>query len=135
MMCGELTSGVGAVVMTAIGVLMYLLAPYLIGMLTPDVQVREIGTVLIRICAVEQPFMALSMVGSAALRGAGDTKMPFFVSLIGMWGVRLVLATVFVNVLGWGVNGAWYAMVADVAIRGLLMWLRFLRGKWTSIAV
>lgn len=132
---GRLTIGIGVVVMTLIGVGLFAFAHCLIAMLTPDGTVREIGTVLIRICALEQPFMALSMVGSGALRGAGDTRVPFVISLIGMWGVRLVLARWFVYGLGWGVNGAWYAMVLDVAVRGTLMGARFARGKWAYLRV
>lgn len=132
---GGLTIRTSVLVMSAIGVLLFLFAPSLIALLTPDEQVRQIGAQLIRICAVEQPFMALSMVAASALRGAGDTRVPLLVSLIGMWGVRLVLAWLLVVQLGMGVNGAWYAMVADLAVRGTLMGLRFARGKWTVVRV
>ncbi|MDL2318848.1 polysaccharide biosynthesis C-terminal domain-containing protein, partial [Eubacteriales bacterium OttesenSCG-928-A19] len=132
---GRLTISTAVLVMSGIGVLLFLLAPQLISMLTPDERVREIGASLIRICALEQPFMALSMVGASALRGAGDTRVPFFVSLVGMWGVRLTLAWLFVTRLGLGVQGAWYAMVADQAVRGTLMAARFFRGKWAYLRV
>lgn len=132
---GGLTIGISVLVMSLIGVVMYVFAPSLIALLTPDAAVRSLGTELIRICAVEQPFMAISMVGAAALRGAGDTKMPFIASLVGMWGVRLVLAWLLAVRLGLGVNGAWYAMVADMAVRGVLMGVRFLRGKWVYARV
>lgn len=132
---GKLSIMMATLVMSAIGVLLYALAPVLIALLTPDEAVRAIGMQLIRICAFEQPFMALSMVSAAALRGAGDTRVPFLASLIGMWGVRLTLAWLFIVQLGWGVSGAWYAMVLDVAVRGILLWARFLRGRWVTARV
>ncbi len=132
---GGLSIRTSIMVMSTVGLAMALFAPALIGLLTPDEQVREIGAGLIRICALEQPFMALNQVCSGALRGAGDTRAPFFVSLVGMWGVRLVLAYLFVFVLGMGVNGAWVAMVLDLAVRGSLMGLRFRRGRWISARV
>lgn len=132
---GRMSIWTGVLVMSLIGVGMFLFAPFLISMLTPDAQVRAIGTVLIRICAFEQPFMALSMIGASALRGAGDTRMPLYSSIIGMWGVRLILAWLFAFVLGLGINGAWYAMVVDVAVRGTLLYVRFARGKWTKLRV
>ncbi len=132
---GNLAIGSGVLVMSAIGIALFLFAPTLIALLTPSEPVRIIGASLIRICALEQPFMALNQVGAGALRGAGDTKMPFYVSLIGMWGVRLALAWLLAIRLGLGVNGAWIAMVADLAVRGTLMGLRFARGKWVDVRV
>lgn len=132
---GRLCIRAGVVVMSLVGVVMFLFAPQLIALLAPDAAVREIGAGLIRIAALEQPFMAMNMVAASGLRGAGDTRVPFYVSAVGMWGVRLVLALLFVNVLGWGINGAWYAMVADQGIRGVLMTIRFARGKWKATKI
>lgn len=132
---GALCIRAGVVVMSGIGVLLFAFAPWLIAMLSPDEEVRAIGTVLIRICAFEQPFMAMSMIGAGALRGAGDTRVPFYVSLAGMWGVRLILAWLLAIRFGLGVNGAWYAMVTDLCVRGVLMYVRFARGKWKTASV
>lgn len=121
--------------LTVIGAVMYMFAPFLISLLTPDAEVRRIGTMLIRICAFEQPFNAVSIVTSGALRGAGDTKVPFFYSLISMWGVRILFAWVFGSLLGFGVAGYWWAMVADLGVRSLLLIRRFLRGDWIAAKV
>lgn len=118
------------VLLSFVGVLLFLFAPFLISLLTPDAEVRRIGTMLIRICAFEQPFNAISIVLSGALRGAGDTKVPFLYGLISMWGVRIVFAWVFGTVLGFGVAGLWWAMVADLGVRSLLLWFRFRSGGW-----
>lgn len=131
---GGLTIRTGILFMSLVGVCMFLFAPLLIGLLTPDAQVRQIGTLLIRICSFEQPFMAMNTVGAAALRGAGDTQVPFWISLAGMWGVRLILAWALIH-FGLGVGGAWIAMVADQGIRSLLMGIRFARGKWVLARV
>ncbi|MDR0897655.1 MAG: MATE family efflux transporter [Oscillospiraceae bacterium] len=132
---GALTIRYAVGVMSLIGVGLFVFAPVLIGLLTPDPAVRMIGAQLIRICAFEQPFMAMEMVGAGALRGAGDTRAPFFIALTGMWGVRIVLAWLFMTQFGWGVNGAWYAMVTDLGVRSLLIMIRFFRGKWMTARV
>lgn len=132
---GALSIGTGVLAMSFIGILLFLFAPQLIALLTPDAEVRAIGAMLIRICALEQPFMSLNMVSSGALRGAGDTRVPFLVSLIGMWSFRIIPAYICIHSLGLGVDSAWYAMVADQAVRGILMGLRFARGKWVSAKV
>ena len=118
-----------------VGIVMFVFAPFLISLLTPDAEVRRIGAMLIRICAFEQPFNALSIVISGALRGAGDTKVPFLYALISMWGVRIVFAYLFGTVLGFGVAGFWWAMVADLGVRSLLLVLRFRQGEWINAKV
>ena len=121
--------------LSVIGVIMFIFAPFLISLLTPDAEVRRIGTMLIRICAFEQPFNALSIVGSGALRGVGDTKVPFLYALISMWGVRIVLAYLLGTVLGFGVAGFWWAMVADLGVRSILLVHRFRQGGWVYAKV
>ncbi len=116
--------------LTLSGALMFVFAPFLISLLTPDADARLVGAMLIRICAFEQPFNAITIVTSGALRGAGDTRMPFVYSLATMWGVRIVLAYLFNSVFGWGVAGLWWAMVADLGVRSILMYSRFRQGKW-----
>ena len=36
---------------------------------------------------------------------------------------------------GWGVEGAWYAMVADVLVRTVLVTYRFSHGGWKRVEV
>ena len=127
--------GTGTLLMSVSGVLMFIFAHQLIALFTPDPAVRQIGAMLIRICAVEQPFSALSIIAPGALRGAGDTVAPFRVALVSMWGVRLVLAWLLGSVLGLGIRGIWYAMVIDLGVRGILLLLRFLRGHWQHTRV
>lgn len=122
--------GFGTLLMSGMGVLMFFLADWLIALFTPDMQVRRIGAMLIRIVAFEQPFSALSIVVPGALRGAGDTTTPFYIALGSMWGVRIVLAYVLGTMLNLGVQGIWLAMLADLAVRGLLLMYRFLKGSW-----
>lgn len=127
--------GLGTIIMTAMGVVMFFAAQGLISFFTPDPQVRQIGAMLIRICAFEQPFSAFSIIAPGALRGAGDTVAPFVVALASMWGVRIVLAWLLGFQLGWGVAGVWIAMVGDLAVRGILLLIRFMGGKWRLMKI
>ena len=62
--------------------------------------------------------------------GTGNTKWPFLICLIGMWGIRLTFALFFIHVLKLGVQGAWIAMFIDLSFRGIMMGIRFYRLKW-----
>ena len=68
-----ITMGLGVSVMTIGGVLMYIAAPAMIGVLTPNEEIRNLGAAVLRIEAFAEPFYAASIVASGALRGAGDT--------------------------------------------------------------
>lgn len=133
--CGGRAIFLCLVLLTGVGILMYVFAPFLISLLTPSAEVRQIGTMLIRICAFEQPFNALSIVTGGALRGAGDTKAPFLCSLISMWGVRILFAWITGTLLGGGVAAFWWCMVADLGVRSLFLLLRFRQGGWVHARV
>lgn len=91
--------------------------------------------------------MAVLIVISGALRGAGDTKFNLLITFVGLVGIRLPLAAwlaweyiplvddVRLPGLGWGVLGAWWGMVIDVSIRSLLVGWRFWQGGWMRIKV
>ncbi len=72
----------------------------------------------------------MSIVISGILRGAGDTRWPFIYSVIGMWGVRLLPAFLFVTFFGGSLTVLWVCMVADLAVRGMLNFYRYRTGSW-----
>ncbi len=90
---------------------------------------------LLRIVSFSMPALAPMMVLNGALRGAGDTRWPFAITLVGLLGVRIPGAYLLVSGLGWGVNGAWYAMVIDIWVRFLFVGARFLHGGWKLVRV
>jgi putative MATE family efflux protein len=90
---------------------------------------------LLRIVAFGMPLLATVMVLTGGLRGAGDTRWPLVFSLIGYLGIRIPLAYLFTGPLGYGVEGAWYAMVIDLGVRSLLVGIRFAQGDWQRTAV
>jgi Na+-driven multidrug efflux pump len=83
------------------------------------------GNWLVRIVAFAQPPLALLMVISGGLRGAGATRGPLAVNFLGLLLVRLPLAAI----------GAWYAMAADLTVRGLAMLIIFTRKDWSRVRV
>ena len=118
----------GAAVMTCTGGLMFLGAPLMFSMLTPDAAIRELGVRVLRIEAFAEPLFAVSIVTAGALRGAGDTLIPSMINLASMWGVRITVASLLAPRLG--LVGVWIAMCGELCVRGLLFLVRLLRGKW-----
>jgi len=97
--------------------------------------VAAIAPALLRIVAFAMPPLALNQVLTGALRGAGDTRWPLAFTFIGFVGVRIPAAYLLSHTFGWGITGAWYAMVADVMVRCALVTFRFNHGGWKRIEV
>ena len=128
----RLSTALGMAVMSASGLLMYLLAPQIMAMLTPDVAVRMAGARVLRIEAFAEPLFAASMVAAGALRGAGDTLVPSVITLVSMWGVRIPLMALVAP--RWGLTGVWCVMAFELCVRGTLFLLRLLRDRWLERA-
>ena len=83
--------------------------------------------------ALTTPFMAVEFAIGGALRGAGDTRFPMVATMIGLLGVRCVIALVCV-LLEADVIWMFGAMVAENFVKGCLLISRFLTDKWKSLA-
>ena len=128
----------GASVMSAAGLVLFLGAEPLVRLFVRGDAEDVIAQAapLLRIVSVSMPVLAVSMVFSGALRGAGDTRWPFVFTLISMLGVRIPGAYLLTQPSwGLGVAGAWYAMIGEIFTRGLLVTVRFVQGAWKKIEV
>ena len=87
---------------------------------------------MLRIEALAEPALAIATVAPGILRGAGDTRWPFYISVIGMWIVRLTLAVFCIKVLGMGLEGIWIPMALDWVARAAISMWRLKGGKWVD---
>lgn len=116
------------IVMGGMGVLMYLTAPQIIGIMTPVEQIRVLGTDILRIEAFAEPMFAASIVAYGVFVGAGSTLVPCLMNFLSIWGVRLVLAACLAPVMG--LRGVWLAMCVELCFRGAIFLARLWRGRW-----
>ena len=125
-----MTVGLGMAVMALMGVVMYVFAPEMIGLLSPVESIQELGTTCLRIEAFAEPFFAASIVTYSVCVGAGDTFKPAAINLSTMWFVRLTLAYGLSK--SYGLEGVWVAMAVGLTFRGILFLVRLFRGSWTK---
>lgn len=123
-----LVTGLGVSIMTAAGILMFIFAPLMMGLLSPVAEIRNLGAEVLRIEAFAEPLFGASIVAAGALRGAGDTFFPSLINFISMWFVRIPLSLLLASYYGF--YGIWVAMCIELCIRGLLFLYRLKRGKW-----
>lgn len=118
----------GMGVMAFMGMVMYIFAPEMIGVMTPDEQVRLIGSQSLRIEAFAEPMFAAAIVAYSVCLGAGDTLIPATMNLASMWLVRLTLAAHLAPT--YGLRGVWMAMAIELTLRGTIFLIRLFSGKW-----
>ncbi|MCS7236853.1 MAG: MATE family efflux transporter [Thermoguttaceae bacterium] len=139
----------GCLIMGGGGLLLIVFAPWLPFLFVSASQsaVAVAATPLLRIIGLGMVPLAVVMVTSSGIRGAGDTARTLAISLVGFLGVRIpatyLLALPGSGVplrgslpgLGLGVVGAWYAMVIDLTVRAFLLEIQFRRAHWTKIQI
>lgn len=122
-----LTVLAGVVVMTLLGVVMYVTAPALMSIMTPDLAVRAESITALRIEAFAEPMYAASIVVYGVFVGAGDTLVPCIMNLASIWCVRIPLAALLAGT--YGLAGVWFAMAAELTVRGIIFLTRLLTSK------
>jgi MATE family multidrug resistance protein len=100
-----------------------------------DPQVVEIGIPAFKLLSLFQIPLVIGTIYVHALRGAGDTRYPLWINLVGIFIVRLPLAYICGVLLNGGLFGAWVGMCSDLGIRAVLASIRYVRGRWMIISV
>lgn len=124
----HISVGLGMAVMTVMGVVMYVGAPAIIGIMTPDAEIVKLGVEALRIEAWAEPLFAAAIVCYGVFVGAGDTIIPSCFNLGCMWGIRITLAAILAPV--YGLAGVWIAMCIELCCRGTLFLGRLKSSYW-----
>lgn len=118
----RLTVVVGVAVMTLLAVVMYVYAPDLMALMTPDPEVQAQSVIALRIEAFAEPMYAASIVTYCVFVGLGDTLVPSIMNLSTIWLVRIPLAWVLSRTMGF--PGVWVAMAVELTARGTIFLAR-----------
>lgn len=68
------------------------------------------------------------------LRAANDVKVTMWISIVSMWIFRIAFSYILAQYMSWGVFGVWVAMTIDWLFRAVCFSIRYLRGKYYSLA-
>ena len=129
---GRWSNRLGMIVMLVTRTAMFLFAVPIIDLFTDDTETILLAAQMLRIEAFAEPLLAIGVVLGGVLRGAGDTRWPFVISLLGMWVVRLPLAYTLIHLFDWGLAAVWGAAIADWAVRAAISCHRFYHKKWMT---
>ena len=127
------TNALGAACMLFAGVMLYVFAEPLVRIITPDEGAVALAKECLRIVAFIQPIQTVAWIYAGALRGAGDTKWPFYITAACNWGVRTLGAWLCIRVFHLGLPQAVMCMCADNFVRMIWMGSHFHRGAWKHL--
>ncbi len=122
-------------VMAAMAAVFFVFAGPIVSFFTQDAHVRRLTISYLRVNAISEPFIGLTMTLSGALQGAGDTRSPTVVTLVTMWLLRLPLTYWLCITLKLGATAAWWAMAISMIASGIIISGVFARGKWRDTRI
>jgi MATE family multidrug resistance protein len=119
--------------MSVMGGLIFAFAPAIMSLFSSEPNVIHIGSAGLRVMALTQPFWAIGMTRSGALRGTGDTRFPLLIGSLGIWSaVGLVWLTL--TFIGGSLPSVWAAFLVTSPVTAWLTWRRFNRRMREVIA-
>ena len=110
--------------------LLFAFAPTMVRLFSRDAAVIALGSTVLRMVALSEPFYGVSIVTEGMLQGAGKTKAAFAFNLCGMWGVRIVGTFLCTRLLGFGLVAAWGCMIGHNLLLFVLFTAYYRRGNW-----
>ena len=126
---------IGLGMMIVLGAGLYFGSHNLATMMSKDLTTVEYTQAYLRTNAFSEPFLALAMVLSGALQGAGDTRTPMWITIVSNWFLRLPLAWFLAITLHYGPVGAWMAMATSITMNGILTTVWYKSRRWLKTTV
>ncbi|HEY3352806.1 MAG TPA: MATE family efflux transporter [Polyangia bacterium] len=126
---------IGIAVFLVIGGLMALFPEGLLRVYTHDPSVIAVAKPALRMVACAAPVMAMALVFTQALFGAGNSRFVMYVEGALHFFCLVPLAYLLGLRLGFGFLGVWTAAIAYAAILAAVMGWKFHEGKWKTIEI
>ncbi|MBQ8345526.1 MAG: MATE family efflux transporter [Clostridia bacterium] len=115
------------------GALLFLSAPWMMRLFSKDEEVIRLGTTVLRMVALSEPFYGVSIIVEGMMQGMGRTVMPFAANLAGMWGIRIVGTFLCTHLWGMGLISAWSCMILHNLMLFAVFAIYYLSGRWNPL--
>lgn len=117
-------------VSVGIAVTSYVISPYTLRLFTDHADMIALGRKILLICIFLEMGRATNLVVINSMRAAGDVKFPTYLGMVSMWGISVGIGYILGIALDMGLIGIWIAMALDEIVRGIVVYIRWLNGKW-----
>lgn len=133
---GNLSSNIGFWGLTAVGLLLFLVAEPLTAFFIPnDPQVIQDGALFIKIMAPSFGLLGVQQILNGVFNGAGFTKASMLISIFSLWVLRFPLAYILSYNTPLGFEGIWWAFPASNLIAAIAAFVYYKMGYWKTQVV
>ena len=122
-------------IMVAVSALYYLFAGQIIGFFDPSGTSEAIGVSYFHAVTPFYLIMAVSIILSFALNGAGDTKKSMYATLVSMVLIQIPLAHILPAYFGLGITGIWIAIIIGIIVQAILLGIMYHSGSWKNLQI
>jgi len=123
-------SGIVTIVTT---IFIVLFGHFIMSLFTKDAEVIRLGDQYLTIVSIFYIFFTLMFIYNAVMRGAGDTLIPMFFSLLSLWIIRIPMAYFLSGKIG--ASGIWWAIPAGWMVGLALSFSYYKSGRWKKKSV
>ena len=132
----HVASGIGLAVAATVGVLFLTIPRVLLGFFgVEDPIVTQIAVRLLSFLSLSGLFITVALAYTGGLQGTGDTRSPFYISLVSQLIIPIGMCAILSATKGLQANDVWLAILIGHMTRCGLSVIRFRQGKWRSIEV
>lgn len=105
----------------------------LMSMFTTDQEVIRLGDQYLTIVSIFYISFTLMFIYGGLMRGAGDTLIPMFISILSLWLIRIPMAWLLSEKMG--AQGIWWSIPAGWVVGLALSFFYYKSGRWKKKAI
>jgi putative MATE family efflux protein len=121
---------ISMVIALSLATVNYLCSGFTLTLFSNNPQVLELGKNIMLISVFLEIGRTTNLVVIHSLKASGDVKFPTALGICSMWGLSVLLAFVLGIQLKMGLAGVWIAMATDEIFRGIIVFIRWIKGSW-----
>ncbi len=121
------------ILMTFSGALLFIFAPDMVRLFSTNPTVIQLGSTVLRMVALSEPFYGVSIIIEGVMQGVGETRFPLIFNIVGMWGIRIVGTAVATQLFSCGLISAWGCMIAHNMLLFVLFVIYYKNGNWNPL--
>jgi putative MATE family efflux protein len=126
---GVISGRIAYVFMGSVGFFLIVFPEYLVSFFTKDILTIAVASKYLILVGLAQIPLAIMFVYSAALRGAGATKVTLYINVFSLWVFRVIPSFIAYK-LGYSVTAIFVIMNIETLIKGIIYWYIYQKRTW-----
>lgn len=127
------TLKMSSIISVVVSAVVLIFGDFIVRMFTNDPEVIRIGKEYLVIVGAFYIVFSSMFIIAGVMRGAGDTLIPMFISLIALWVIRIPVAWILSKRIG--ETGIWWAIPIGWCVGLILSYIYYKTGNWKKKSV